>query len=98
MRNVLILSCLVFRDVLYLEFLYLRVISSCADGKIRIFNFLTGTCLKVMRANSRGEPGVSFYIIENRWVGTVELESKPVRLHHCSSNVFHSTVPLVSVF
>uniref|UniRef100_A0A7M4FVU9 F-box and WD repeat domain containing 10 n=1 Tax=Crocodylus porosus TaxID=8502 RepID=A0A7M4FVU9_CROPO len=65
-------SCLMaFRhpkDVLYLEFLYLRVISSCADGKIRIFNFLTGTCLKVMRANSRGEPGVSFYIIENRMV------------------------------
>uniref|UniRef100_A0A8D2ITN5 F-box/WD repeat-containing protein 10 n=1 Tax=Varanus komodoensis TaxID=61221 RepID=A0A8D2ITN5_VARKO len=40
-------------EVLHLGFLYLRVISGCADGKIRIFNFLTGTCLRVMRANSR---------------------------------------------
>ncbi|EMP23730.1 F-box/WD repeat-containing protein 10 [Chelonia mydas] len=56
------------REVLYLAFLYLRVISGCADGKIRIFNFLTGTCLKVMRANSRGDPVVSFCIVENRMV------------------------------
>uniref|UniRef100_A0A8C3SQA7 F-box domain-containing protein n=1 Tax=Chelydra serpentina TaxID=8475 RepID=A0A8C3SQA7_CHESE len=56
------------QEVLYLAFLYLRVISACADGKIRIFNFLTGTCLKVMRANSRGDPVVSFCIVENRMV------------------------------
>ncbi|XP_038227509.1 CMT1A duplicated region transcript 1 protein [Dermochelys coriacea] len=56
------------QEVLYLAFLYLRVISGCADGKIRIFNFLTGTCLKVMRANSRGDPVVSFCIVENRMV------------------------------
>uniref|UniRef100_A0A8C8VQK8 F-box domain-containing protein n=1 Tax=Pelusios castaneus TaxID=367368 RepID=A0A8C8VQK8_9SAUR len=56
------------QEVLYLAFLYLRVISGCADGKIRVFNFLTGTCLKVMRANSRGDPVVSFCIVENRMV------------------------------
>nr|XP_025038204.1 CMT1A duplicated region transcript 1 protein [Pelodiscus sinensis] len=56
------------QEVLYLAFLYLRVISGCADGKIRIFNFMTGTCLKVMRANSRGDPVVSFCIVENRMV------------------------------
>ncbi|XP_007483469.1 F-box and WD repeat domain containing protein 10B isoform X2 [Monodelphis domestica] len=43
------------REVLCVAFLYLRVISGCADGKIRIFNFLTGTCLKVMKTNSRAE-------------------------------------------
>ncbi|XP_066468982.1 F-box and WD repeat domain containing protein 10B [Tiliqua scincoides] len=53
-------------EVLYLGFLYLRVISGCADGKIRIFNFLTGTCLRIMRANSRGDPVTSFCIVENR--------------------------------
>ncbi|XP_042305977.1 CMT1A duplicated region transcript 1 protein isoform X2 [Sceloporus undulatus] len=53
-------------EVLDLGFLYLRVISGCADGKIRIFNFLTGTCLRVMRANSRGNPVVSFCIAENK--------------------------------
>ncbi|XP_062448106.1 F-box and WD repeat domain containing protein 10B [Rhea pennata] len=56
------------KGVLFLEFLYLRVISGCADGKIRIFNFLTGSCLKVMRANSRGDPISSFCVAENRMV------------------------------
>ncbi|XP_014811316.1 PREDICTED: F-box/WD repeat-containing protein 10-like [Calidris pugnax] len=55
------------KEVLSLEFLYLRVISSCADGKIRVFNFLTGDCLKVLMANCRGDP-VSFCAAENRLV------------------------------
>ncbi|XP_061472463.1 F-box and WD repeat domain containing protein 10B [Rhineura floridana] len=55
-------------EVLSLGFLYLRVISGCADGKIRIFNFLTGTCLRVMRANSRGDPVVSFCMVDNKLV------------------------------
>nr|XP_008102505.2 PREDICTED: CMT1A duplicated region transcript 1 protein isoform X1 [Anolis carolinensis] len=53
-------------EVLYLGFLYLRIISGCADGKIRIFNFLTGTCLRIMRANSRGDPVLSICISENK--------------------------------
>ncbi|NXN75671.1 FBW10 protein, partial [Himantopus himantopus] len=56
------------KEVLSLEFLYLRVISGCADGKIRIFNYLTGTCLKVLMANSRGDPISSFCVAENRMV------------------------------
>ncbi|NXT88313.1 FBW10 protein, partial [Anhinga rufa] len=56
------------KEVLSLEFLYLRVISGCADGKIRIFNYLTGSCLKVLMANSRGDPVLSFYVAENRMV------------------------------
>ncbi|KAM6344541.1 F-box/WD repeat-containing protein 10-like [Alca torda] len=56
------------KEVLSLEFLYLRVISGCADGKIRVFNFLTGTCLKVLMANSRGDPISSFCVAENRLV------------------------------
>ncbi|NXE51386.1 FBW10 protein, partial [Casuarius casuarius] len=56
------------KGVLFLEFLYLRVISGCADGKIRIFNYLSGSCLKVMRANSRGDPISSFCVAENRMV------------------------------
>ncbi|KAJ6660463.1 hypothetical protein lerEdw1_017887 [Lerista edwardsae] len=55
-------------EVLYLGFLYLRVISGCADGKIRIFNFLTGTCLRIIRGNSRGDPVSSFCIVDNRLV------------------------------
>ncbi|NXU28390.1 FBW10 protein, partial [Thalassarche chlororhynchos] len=56
------------KEVLSLEFLYLRVISGCADGKIRIFNYLTGSCLKVLMANSRGDPVSSFYVAGNRMV------------------------------
>uniref|UniRef100_A0A663NE18 Uncharacterized protein n=1 Tax=Athene cunicularia TaxID=194338 RepID=A0A663NE18_ATHCN len=56
------------KEVLSLEFLYLRVISGCADGRIRIFNYLTGTCLKVLMASSRGDPISSFCVAENRLV------------------------------
>ncbi|XP_068025784.1 LOW QUALITY PROTEIN: F-box/WD repeat-containing protein 10-like [Melanerpes formicivorus] len=56
------------KQVLSLEFLYLRVITGCADGKIRIFNYLTGSCLKVLTASSRGEPVSSFCVAEDRMV------------------------------
>lgn len=48
--------------------LFLRVISACADGKIRIYSLLNGHCLKVMKANGRGDPVLSFFIQGNRWV------------------------------
>ncbi|NWR94987.1 FBW10 protein, partial [Furnarius figulus] len=54
------------KEVLSLEFLYLRVVSGCADGNIRVFNFLTGTCLKVLVVNSSGDPVSSLYVAENR--------------------------------
>ncbi|XP_043855519.1 CMT1A duplicated region transcript 1 protein [Dromiciops gliroides] len=60
------------REVLCVAFLYLRVISGCADGKIRIYNFLNGTCLKVMKANSRSDPVLSFFIEGNRMVINTE--------------------------
>ncbi|NXK49074.1 FBW10 protein, partial [Chauna torquata] len=55
------------KEVLSLEFLYLRVVSGCADGKIRVFNYLTGNCLRVLMASSRGDP-ISFCVAENRMV------------------------------
>ncbi|NWR39723.1 FBW10 protein, partial [Tachuris rubrigastra] len=56
------------KEVLSVEFLYLRVISGCADGKIRVFNFLTGTCLTVLVVNSSGDPLSSLHVAENRMV------------------------------
>lgn len=53
--------------------LFLRVISACADGKIRIYNFLNGNCLKVMKINGRGDPVLSFFIQGNRWVIGVQV-------------------------
>ncbi|NWI02960.1 FBW10 protein, partial [Tichodroma muraria] len=56
------------KEVLSLEFLYLRVISGCADGCIRIFNFLTGTCLRVLEPSSSGDPVSALYVAGNRLV------------------------------
>lgn len=61
------------REVLHVALLFLRVISACADGKIRIYNFLNGNCLKVMKVNGRGDPVLSFFIQGNRWVVGVEV-------------------------
>ncbi|NXL72681.1 FBW10 protein, partial [Leptocoma aspasia] len=56
------------KEVLSLEFLYLRVISGCADGHIRIFNFLTGTCLRVLEPTSSGDPVSALCVAGNRVV------------------------------
>uniref|UniRef100_A0A7N5JUC5 F-box and WD repeat domain containing 10 n=1 Tax=Ailuropoda melanoleuca TaxID=9646 RepID=A0A7N5JUC5_AILME len=56
------------KEVLHVALLFLRVISACADGKIRIYNFLNGNCLKVMKANGRGDPVLSFFFQGNRMV------------------------------
>ncbi|XP_071673006.1 F-box/WD repeat-containing protein 10-like [Patagioenas fasciata] len=56
------------KEVVSLQLLYLRVISGCADGNIRIFNYLTGTCLKVLTAETSGGPISSVHVSENRMV------------------------------
>ncbi|XP_018521799.2 LOW QUALITY PROTEIN: F-box and WD repeat domain containing protein 10B [Lates calcarifer] len=40
------------REVKSLTLVYLRVVTGCADGKIRIFNFLTGDCLRDITAEA----------------------------------------------
>uniref|UniRef100_M3XW60 F-box domain-containing protein n=1 Tax=Mustela putorius furo TaxID=9669 RepID=M3XW60_MUSPF len=60
------------KEVLHVALLFLRVISACADGKIRIYNFLNGNCLKVMKVNGRGDPVLSFFIQGNRMVINTE--------------------------
>ncbi|XP_061086546.1 F-box and WD repeat domain containing protein 10B [Conger conger] len=56
------------REVLTLMFLFLRVITGCADGKIRVFDFLTGNCLRIFISNSQGSPVLSLHIHENNIV------------------------------
>uniref|UniRef100_A0A4W6E0F6 F-box and WD repeat domain containing 10 n=1 Tax=Lates calcarifer TaxID=8187 RepID=A0A4W6E0F6_LATCA len=46
------------REVKSLTLVYLRVVTGCADGKIRIFNFLTGDCLRDITAEA--ETDVSY--------------------------------------
>ncbi|XP_037546874.1 F-box/WD repeat-containing protein 10 [Nematolebias whitei] len=40
------------KEVKSLTLLYLRVVTGCLDGKIRVFNFLTGDCLRDIRTES----------------------------------------------
>ncbi|KAM7002008.1 F-box/WD repeat-containing protein 10-like [Passerculus sandwichensis] len=56
------------KEVLSLEFLYLRVLSGCADGCIRIFSFLTGTCLRVLEPGGSGDPVSALCVAGNRVV------------------------------
>ncbi|XP_013384756.1 CMT1A duplicated region transcript 1 protein [Lingula anatina] len=53
-------------EVLCLEFMYLRVVTGCADGKVRIWNMVTGNCLRIMRGNSRSDPILNLIAIGNR--------------------------------
>lgn len=68
----------VFREVLSLELLFLRVVSGCADGKIRVFNYLTGSCLRVLVGSSRGDP-ISFCAAKNRLVTTAAVRPYQIR-------------------
>jgi F-box/WD-40 domain protein 10 len=61
--------------VLHVALLYLRVISACADGKIRIYSFLNGNCLKVIKVDARGDPVLSFFYQVDRWVVCVEVRT-----------------------
>ncbi|NXL22010.1 FBW10 protein, partial [Setophaga kirtlandii] len=56
------------KEVLSLEFLYLRVVSGCADGCIRIFNFLTGSCLRALQPSGSGDPVSALCVAGNRVV------------------------------
>ncbi|KAL7869519.1 hypothetical protein AOLI_G00135070 [Acnodon oligacanthus] len=49
------------KEVLTLSFLFLRVITGCVDGKIRIFNFLTGDCFRVIKISTHQSPILSLH-------------------------------------
>ncbi|XP_077979632.1 F-box and WD repeat domain containing protein 10B-like [Glandiceps talaboti] len=54
------------KEVLCIEMSYLRLITGCADGKLRIWNLLKGECLRVMRGNSRSDPVDSIHCCGDR--------------------------------
>lgn len=53
---------------------YLRVITGCVDGKIRIFNFLTGDCLREITAEAETVRILSLHFHDNRWVRCLFLQ------------------------
>ncbi|XP_051529787.1 F-box and WD repeat domain containing protein 10B [Myxocyprinus asiaticus] len=53
------------KEVLTMCFLFLRVITGCMDGKIRIFNFLNGDCMRVIKTNMQQSPVLSLHTHNN---------------------------------
>ncbi|XP_035670522.1 CMT1A duplicated region transcript 1 protein-like [Branchiostoma floridae] len=53
-------------QIMCLQFLFLRVITGCSDGKMRIFNLLSGDCLRVLRGNSHSDAIDDIIVCENR--------------------------------
>lgn len=54
------------RAVSALSMMFLRIITACDDGKLRIWNGLTGQCQRVIRSNSRSDPIINMYAIDDR--------------------------------
>ncbi|XP_068439558.1 F-box and WD repeat domain containing protein 10B isoform X2 [Clinocottus analis] len=54
------------KEVNSLTLLYLRVITGCVDGKIRIFNFLTGVCLRDITTETESGRLLSLHWHDNR--------------------------------
>ncbi|KAG5262886.1 hypothetical protein AALO_G00280070 [Alosa alosa] len=78
-------------EVLSLTCQYLRAITGCRDGKIRIFNFVTGDCLKVIRACGHNTPVHSIHVAGNNMVvdtdaGIFLLQFAKVRWDYMSSS------------
>lgn len=61
------LTFIIYRSVLCLEFQYLRVITGSADGRLRIWNMITGQCCRIMRGNSASDPIQSIIAIDDRY-------------------------------
>ncbi|CAJ1080076.1 CMT1A duplicated region transcript 1 protein [Xyrichtys novacula] len=53
------------KEVKSLALTYLRVVTGCADGKIRVFNFLTGDCLREIKAETEKGSILSVHFNEN---------------------------------
>ncbi|XP_071953237.1 F-box and WD repeat domain containing protein 10B-like isoform X2 [Antedon mediterranea] len=54
--------------VLCLNISYLRLVTGCEDGKLRIWNILKAECLRVLRGNSRSDPILSICACNERLV------------------------------
>ncbi|XP_033975548.1 F-box/WD repeat-containing protein 10 [Trematomus bernacchii] len=54
------------KEVKSMTLVYLRVITGCVDGKIRIFNFLTGDCLREITAEAETVRILSLHFHDNR--------------------------------
>ena len=60
------------RAVTCVDFQFMRVITGCMDGKVRIWSVLTGDCLRVIRGDSRSDAILSMSLVGQRMVLNTE--------------------------
>ncbi|KAG7507871.1 CMT1A duplicated region transcript 1 protein [Solea senegalensis] len=53
------------KEVKSLALIYLRVVTGCVDGKIRIFNFLTGDCLRAITVEPKAGCILSLHFLDS---------------------------------
>uniref|UniRef100_A0AAY4BRN6 F-box and WD repeat domain containing 10 n=1 Tax=Denticeps clupeoides TaxID=299321 RepID=A0AAY4BRN6_9TELE len=66
------------KEVTTLSFLSLRLVTGCTDGKIRIFHFLTGQCLRVMKASGHPSPVLSIHTHSDSTTHVYETPGDPM--------------------
>ncbi|CAI9725629.1 CMT1A duplicated region transcript 1 [Octopus vulgaris] len=54
------------REVWCIELAFLRVVTGSDDGRIRIWNLITGQCCRIMRGNSQSDPILHLFPVANR--------------------------------
>ena len=59
------------REVRSLALAYLRVVTGCMDGKLRVFSLLNGDCLRVIKAGSNLNPILSVHFHGNKYVSLI---------------------------
>uniref|UniRef100_A0A3Q3H0B1 F-box and WD repeat domain containing 10 n=1 Tax=Labrus bergylta TaxID=56723 RepID=A0A3Q3H0B1_9LABR len=57
------------KEVKSMTLMYLRVITGCADGRIRVLNFLTGDCVREIKAEAETGRILSLHFHDNRCMG-----------------------------
>ncbi|KAM6959179.1 F-box/WD repeat-containing protein 10-like [Aplochiton taeniatus] len=71
-------------EVVAVSLHFLRVITGCTDGKIRIFDFLTGDCLKDIRAGEHPNP---LFIVVNSVSSVILFQFARVRWQYSVGQV-----------
>lgn len=53
---------LYFSTVLAVQYCYVRCVSGCQDGKIRVWSLVSGDCIKVIRGNAKGDSITALFV------------------------------------
>ncbi|KAL5248572.1 hypothetical protein ACHWQZ_G017674 [Mnemiopsis leidyi] len=75
--------------VLSVQYCYVRCITGCEDGKVRVWSLVSGDCIKVIRANAKGDSITTLFVDIDRLVintcsTVISLDFIPTTWDYCS--------------